>query len=155
MCADEAFLTLIQERLHRETLELKEAQSAEYDGMVLRALIEGLSPGLGRLKFQYVRLSVLVDSVWKNHQVKLRPQQVGAIARQMGFETKNSHGLTVVVPTPAVLLRACAECGYEDEAIPLRGTGRIGKHPNSRRGCDPGRRITSRIAQGPACSEVP
>jgi hypothetical protein len=34
-----------------------------------------------------------------------------------GFETKTSHGATVVVPTHATLLRACDECESTDEAI--------------------------------------
>jgi hypothetical protein len=47
----------------------------------------------------------------------LQPRQIGPIARDLGFETKTSHGVTVVVPTPATLLKACDECEYTDEVI--------------------------------------
>jgi len=53
----------------------------------------------------------------KNHRVSLSPRQIGTIARELGFKTTISHGITVVVATPTALLRACDECEYSDEAI--------------------------------------
>ena len=98
------------------TLELKDAQSSEPDGLVLQAIVEAIfmngSPG-----FQNIKFSILTESIWKNHRVSLDPRQVGPMARALGFTTKTSHGATVVVPTPATLLKACAECDYTDEAI--------------------------------------
>jgi hypothetical protein len=116
MCGDEGFPNMILPKLQAETLALKEAQSIEPDALVLRALIDCLYSG-ERLDLRYVPLSELGDSIWKNQRVSMRPQQIGALARELGFQTKNSHGVTKVVPTPATLLRACTECGYEDEAI--------------------------------------
>ena len=116
LIGDEEFPTQIQDRLLLETAELKEAQSVEPDGLVLRALIEAISTPAG-FHFRNVKIGVLAQSIFNNHRVSLQPHQVGEIARQLGFETKNSHGVRVVVPTPVALLKACDECGYEDEAI--------------------------------------
>lgn len=114
LCGDEDFPLLIQERLLLETHELKEAQSTEPDGLVLRAIIASL----GRpLSFAYIRVKTLKDSIFQNEGVPLQPRQIAGMARQLGFETKNSHGVTVVVPTPATVLAACQECGYEDDEI--------------------------------------
>ena len=116
LIGDEEFPTQIQDRLLLETAELKEAQSVEPDGLVLRALIEAISTPAG-FHFRNVKIGILTQSIFNNHRVSLQPHQVGEIARQLGFETKNSHGVRVVVPTPVALLKACDECGYEDEAI--------------------------------------
>jgi hypothetical protein len=112
LCGDEGFPELIRSRLLLETAELKEAQSAEPDGLVLRAIIDrvGTPPS-----FANIKLSVLVDFIFGNHKVWYQPRQVAGLARQLGFKTKESHGVTVVVPTPTTLLAACAECGYEDD----------------------------------------
>jgi hypothetical protein len=117
MCGDEDFLSDIMNRLLSETAALKADQSEEPDGLVLRAIIECISKGEQEIRFRNVRFSEIVDSIRRNHQVEMRPQQVGTIARELGFETKESHGVTVVVTAPASLLKACAEVGYEDEAI--------------------------------------
>jgi hypothetical protein len=47
----------------------------------------------------------------------MRPRQVGTVARELGFKAKESHGVTVVLPTAASLLKASAEVGYEDDVI--------------------------------------
>ena len=115
LCGDEHSSVLILDRLLKETAELKEAQSEEPDGLVLRAILGavGSSPS-----FEYIRVRVLKDSIFQNHAVVLQSRQIAGMARQLGFETKLSHGVTVIVPTPATLLAACQECGYEnDEAI--------------------------------------
>ena len=116
LIGDEEFPLQIQDRLLLETAELKEAQSVEPDGLVLRALIEAISTPAG-FHFRNVKIGALTQAIFNNHRVWLQPYQVGAIARQLGFETKNSHGVRVVVPTPVALLKACDECGYDDEAI--------------------------------------
>jgi hypothetical protein len=113
-CGDKGFLELIQERLLLETAELKAAQSAEPDGLVLRAILDcvGDSPS-----FANVKISALSDSIFRNNKVTLQPRQIAGLARQLGFKTKESHGVTVVVPTPTTLLAACDECGYEDDEV--------------------------------------
>ena len=118
-CADTGFLKLIGSRLELDTLALKDAQSVEPEALVLRALIDCMSYEVEtKLNLNdYVPLRDLTESIWKNHRVPLRPQQAGAIARDLGFETKESHGITKVVPSAAVLLRACAEFGYEDDEV--------------------------------------
>ncbi len=63
------------------------------------------------------RVGDIAQSVWDNERVQLKPQQVAALLRDLGFETKNSHGVTVVVPSPTALVKACSECGYEDDSI--------------------------------------
>lgn len=118
MYNDLAFPDQIRAQLLLETAELKEAQSIEPDGLVLRAIIEAISSESGQFVFtKHVRISALTRSIFENHHVGMLPQQVGAIARQLGFTTKNSHGVRVVVPKPIPLIRACRECGYQDEAI--------------------------------------
>ena len=115
LCGDEGFPELIRDRLLLETAELKDAQSAEPDGLVLRAILDLVDATRG---YGYIKVSALVESILRNHKVPFLPRQVAGMARQLGFTTKNSHGVTVVVPTPASLLAACEECGYEnDEAV--------------------------------------
>lgn len=115
---DHCFAEQLRVKLvQQETLELKEAQSSEPDGLVLQAIVEELFPLGCDAPFHNIRLRDLADSVWKNHRVSLSPRQIGTIARELGFEKTISHGVTVVVPTPATLLRACDECEYSDEAI--------------------------------------
>ena len=116
LCGDFEFPRQIHSALLLETAELNEAQSAEPDGLVLRAIVERVfAPD--RPTYRNIKFSDLAEAIWKNHRLQLQPRQVGRMARELGFETKTSHGVTVVVPTPATLLRACDECGYTDEAI--------------------------------------
>jgi hypothetical protein len=116
LCGDEEFATLLYERLLQETLELKEAQSSEPDGLVLQAIVEIVLEA-ETPTFQNIKYSVLTESIWKNHRYSMSPRQIGPIARNLGFTTKTSHGVSVVEPTPAALLKACDECDYRDEAV--------------------------------------
>lgn len=118
LCGDRHFLEAVLERLELETVQLKEAQSIEPVAIVLRALIEKLSRPDGTLDFRnYIRISDLVEVIWESHRMPIKPHQVAESLRDLGFNTKNSHGYTVVVPVPLVLLQACAECGYEDDSV--------------------------------------
>jgi hypothetical protein len=116
LCGDQHFAEDLLARLLQETLELKEAQSSEPDGQVLQAIVEAVF-GLGQADFGNIKFSRLSQSIWDNHRFSLNPRQIGPIARDLGFATKTSHGSTVVVPTPATLLRACVECEYTDEDV--------------------------------------
>jgi hypothetical protein len=116
LCGDYGFEEQMLAKLLQEMLELKEAQSTEPDGLVLRAIVESVFAG-GYADFGNINFSVLSESIWRNHKFSLQPRQIGPIARDLGFETRTSHGVTVVVPTPATLLKACDECEYTDEAI--------------------------------------
>jgi hypothetical protein len=116
LCGDDEFGEQVLQRLQRETLELKEAQSEEPDGLVLRAIVEAVF-AREEPEFRYVKFSVLSEAILRNHKFNLQPRQIGPIARELGFETKTAHGVTVVVPTPATLLKACDECDYTDEGI--------------------------------------
>jgi hypothetical protein len=118
ICEDTRFRTRMEEHLKLETLQLKEAQSLEPDGIVLRAFIERLTKRQGSLDFsRNITVSAVRQAVWDNERVELKSQQVAALLRDLGFETKNSHGVTVVVPKRVNLVRACEECGYEDDSI--------------------------------------
>ena len=131
LCGDEGFPLLIQGRLLRETHELKEAQSTEPDGLVLRAIITSL----GRPpSFAYIKVKTLKDSIFQNEGIALQPRQIAGMARQLGFESKNSHGVTVVVPTPATVLAACQECGYEDDEVIAELRKLVLRTENGRRG---------------------
>jgi hypothetical protein len=116
MCDDKLFQDLLTKRLKLETVQLKEAQSIEPAGMVLQALIDCMSLG-GILAFRYVKIRDIRGSLWNNQHLEMSPHQVAVMIRQMGFETKHSHGVTVVVPTPGALILACEDLSYEDEAI--------------------------------------
>jgi hypothetical protein len=116
LCGDDEFSEQVLSKLRQETLELKEAQSSEPDGLVLRAIVE-FAFASGCAEFQNIKLSALAKSIWDNHRFSLLPRQIAPIARDLGFVTKPSHGVTVVVPTPVTLLKACDECEYTDEAI--------------------------------------
>jgi hypothetical protein len=116
LCGDHGFREEMLSKLLQETLELKEAQSTEPDGLVLRAILEAVF-AVGCADFGNIKFSVLSESIWRNHRVSLQPRAIGNIARELGFETKTSHGVTVIVPTPATLLKACDDCEYTDDAI--------------------------------------
>jgi hypothetical protein len=116
LCGDEDFIRQLHAKLLQETLELRDAQSSEPDGLVLASIVEAVFES-GDPNFRNVKLSELAKSIWDNHRFPFNPRQIGPIARDLGFETKPSHGVTVVAPTPATLLAACAECEYSDEAI--------------------------------------
>ncbi|MFZ0309141.1 MAG: hypothetical protein WAL89_13290 [Candidatus Sulfotelmatobacter sp.] len=116
LCGDSDFERQTLARLLQDTLELKEAQSSEPDGLVLRAIVEVVF-SCGSPEFNNIKFSVLSELIWKNHRLPIAPRQIGPIARELGFSTKTSHGSTVVVPTPAALLKACQECEYSDEAV--------------------------------------
>jgi len=126
MCGDKLFLDSVAERLRLETVQLKEAQSVEPTGMVLQALIECLSTG-GKLMFRNIKIRDLRTSLWNNQHLEMQPHPVAVMARQMGFETKHSHGVTVVVATPSSLIAACEDLGYEDEAIAALREKLLGK----------------------------
>jgi len=116
LCGDHDFLPQVHSALLLETAELKEAQSAEPDGLVARGIVELVFTN-GRANFRNIRFSDLADTIRRSTGLQLQPRQVGRMARELGFETKTSHGVTVVVPTPATLIKACDECGYQDEVI--------------------------------------
>jgi hypothetical protein len=116
LCNDDDFVCQILQRLQQETLELKEAQAEEPDGLVLRAIVEAIFEGRSS-EFRYVKFRDIAESIFRNHKVTLQPRQIGPIARELGFDTKTAHGVTVVVPTLATLLKACDVCNYTDEGI--------------------------------------
>ena len=119
MCEDGGFWEQVVEQMKLETLQITEAQSSEPVAIVLRALIEKLGEaGEGTFNFQKMpRIRELAELVWVNHRIQLKPQQVAKSLRELGLEIRISHGVTVVVPTPTALSRACEECGYEEDSI--------------------------------------
>lgn len=115
-CGDDVFLDQLMPILVSQTAELKEAQASEPDGLVLRAIVAAVFVE-GFPKWQNIKYSELAASIWASHRFSLQPRQIGPLARELGFETKVSHGVSVVVPTPATLLRACDDCEYSDDGI--------------------------------------
>jgi hypothetical protein len=106
----------LRPKLVQESLELKEARGSEPDGLVLQAIVRQVCLEYGN-DFSYIKFSTLSGYIWEHHRVPLQPRQIGPIARELGFETKISHGATVVVPTTPALLKACEDCEYTDEAV--------------------------------------
>jgi hypothetical protein len=120
LCGDDEFLQEIMPRLQRDTEQLKGDQSTEFDGQVVRALIQRLCNGQGgSLNLsQNVALKDIAGAIYDAERTPVRPHQVGAALRDLGFKTKESHGLTkIVCITPATLIVACDEVGYEGEEI--------------------------------------
>ena len=116
LCGDSDFENQTLDRLLQNTLELKEAQSSEPDG--LRATGDCRGRFLVRFaRLQQHKVQRLVEVDLEESPAPIAPRQIGPMARELGFSTKTSHGSTVVVPTPAALLRACQECEYSDEAV--------------------------------------
>ncbi len=115
LMGDTEFLTEVMPILYQQTLELKEAQASEPDGLVLQSIVEGIFNSTPN--WQNIKFSTLSDSIYRNHKANISPRQIGPLARELGFSTRMSHGVTVVVPSVATLLRACAECSYTDESI--------------------------------------
>lgn len=155
---DEKFANQMAEHLGLENTQLKESQSFEPDGVVLRALILRVTEKNDALDFgRNVRVSNIAQTVWDSERVTMTPRQVAALLRDLGFETKNSHGLTVVVPKPATLVRACKECGYEDDSIAALRTellsGREGREGGSSYAC--GERDEGGPVQVPAIHSTP
>jgi hypothetical protein len=116
LCGDHDFVSRMCDRLLLETEELKEAQSSEPDELVLRAVVEVVLAA-DTPNCRNIKLSEVSDLIWRNHRVSLLPRQIGPLARQLGFITKASHGVTVVAPTIDDLLKACNQCRYSDDAI--------------------------------------
>jgi len=116
MCGDE-FLVQMEARLATKTEQLKEDQSIEPDGLVVRSLVERLSTSGGGFVFHNVKMKDPKASIFAHSGRDLEPRQIAALARDLGFATKESHGYTVVVPTPPSLVAACERVGYEDEEI--------------------------------------
>lgn len=116
ICADELFHELLLSKLAQETLELKEAQASEPDGLVLQAVIERIWTEDGPA-FKNIRLSDVSKCIYENHRISVLPRQIGSIARELGLATTKSHGTTVITPTVATLLKACSELDYTDDGI--------------------------------------
>jgi hypothetical protein len=65
-CGDQGFAEQLRTRLLQETLELKEAQSSEPDGLVLQAVVEHV----WRFEipdFSYIKFRDLSKRIWENH----------------------------------------------------------------------------------------
>lgn len=67
LCGDQEFAKQVLSKVLQETLELKEAQSSEPDGLVLGAILETVFAG-GYRDFGNIKFSVLSESIWRNHR---------------------------------------------------------------------------------------
>lgn len=112
-CGDDISPMLLS-RLESHSKEFDWEASVEPKGLVVRAMINLVS--ISR-SYDNVKFSAIRDWVWQNHRMPTNPRQIGVLLRQVGFTTKESHGITVAVPTPGALLRACRIVGYEDEEL--------------------------------------
>lgn len=108
---DHVFADDAREKMQVETDALYEAQSFEPDGLVVRAILATVNTS----GWHNIKLGTIVDWIWTNSKVQFQPRQVGALVRSVGFSIKESHGCTVMIPTPARLLKACYDCGYSND----------------------------------------
>lgn len=126
---DSRFIDQVGAELQAATAELREAQASEPDGLVLRAILFHIynepnpfdpdNPMAARTEpcWANIKIGTLKEYIWKEHRMAFDQRQIAGMARELGFTTKVSHGVTVISPTPATLLMACQACDYEDEDI--------------------------------------
>jgi hypothetical protein len=125
---DHQFIDEVASDLLAAMAELREAQGAEPDGLVLRAILYHVfhEPNAFDLEnptvaaeasWANIKIGMLKEYIWREHRLPLDQRQIATMARDLGFKTNLSHGVTVVSPTPTTLLKACESCEYEDEAI--------------------------------------
>ena len=79
LCGDREFEEELRTRMLQETAELREAQSTEPDGLVLRAIVEAVF-AFGTADFGNIKFTDLAESIWKNHRFPLTSRQIGPIA---------------------------------------------------------------------------
>jgi len=115
---DTTFISSIAADLQADSAALKEAQGTEPDGLVLQAILAQVFGDLANSNnflpsippnWGYVKLGVLKEYLWKEHRVALDQRQIAAMARDIGFRTVKSHGVTAV--------DACRNCEYDDLSI--------------------------------------
>jgi hypothetical protein len=121
LVGDNDFQEQIFVEMFARTERLKADQQEEPEGLVLKALIEIV---LGRegeegKGFGNVRCSDVRNRIWDNWRIGYAPRQVAGLGRDLGFETCESHGMTVIVVTPDKLLHVCTEFGSSDRAVKL------------------------------------
>lgn len=126
---DQLFVDQVGAELAAAAADLREAQGSEPDGLVLRAILFHIfnepnpfdpdNPMAPRVEpcWANIKISVLRKYLWDEHRLGMEQRQIAGMARELGFTTKVSHGVTVISPTPATLLTACQSCEYEDEDI--------------------------------------
>lgn len=113
-CNDIDFLPSLMSRLKNRTLEFEWEASVEPRGLVVRAVLNIVS---NSSSFANIKFATIRDCIYENHRISFASRQIGVLLRQVGLTTKESHGMTVVVPTPGSLLRACRAINYEDEEM--------------------------------------
>lgn len=126
---DNRFIDQVGAELAAAAAELREAQASEPDGLVLRAILFHIysepnpfnpeDPTAPRSEpcWANIKIGVLKKYLWDEHRLGFEQRQIAGMARELGFTTKVSHGVTVITPTAATLLTACQSCEYEDEDI--------------------------------------
>jgi hypothetical protein len=117
LVGDTTFREEIAAEMLGRTARLKEDQADDPDGLVLQALVGIVLGEGGEQRFGNVKCSDICKALWGNWRYQISPRQVAGLARDLGFDTRISHGMTVIVVTPGTLLRVCGEWGYEDEAV--------------------------------------
>jgi hypothetical protein len=126
---DAQFINDTMAELSQAMADLKEAQGSEPDSLILRAILfhifnepNPLDPDnpmavCTEPSWSNIKIGRLKKYIWDEHRITLDQRQIAQMARELGFATNLSHGVTVVAPTPAALIRACDACEYEDGAI--------------------------------------
>ena len=114
ICGDDDFCSDIQEQLEIDTAALRESHSLEPDGLMVRAMI-ALSGE--QESCNTVKVGAIIKWVWEIYRQQLGHREVATMARMMGFKTKESGGVTVILKAPAALLKACTRCGYSGEDV--------------------------------------
>lgn len=111
-CNDSHFIDSLFDKLQRDSEAHKAAQSMEPVGLVFRAIMNIAMTQ--EPTYSNIKLSTIVRWIQENYDDRYSPKTIGGLARSIGFEVKESHGVGVVVPSPTRLYRASKKVGYND-----------------------------------------
>jgi hypothetical protein len=114
---DQAFIIGSLDILHTQTENMCMDQGTEFTHVVYSALVSCMTDpndSTHTISYCNVRLSALVDAIYKESRDSYPARKVGRQLRLMGFTVKVSHGQAVVELNRKSLLSAYESIGYSD-----------------------------------------
>ena len=117
---DQAFITGSHDILHTQTERMVMDQGTEFTHVVYSGLVSCmLDPNdqTHTLSYVNVKLSDIVDAIYKETRDSHSARKVGRQLRLMGYTVKVSNGQSVVEPNRSRMLNAYESIGYVDPDI--------------------------------------
>ena len=121
---DQEFITTSHEILHTQTERMAMDQGTEFSHVVYSGLVNCMTVTEGEgegethhLSYVNVRLSLIVDAIYKETRDSYHARKIGRQLRIMGYNTKTSHGQAVVEPNRKIMLDAYKSIEYDDPDI--------------------------------------